>query len=71
MLLKITDKIISYYPRKCFLTKEIETRVEFNPGLSANWPSNNWTQYIIFWIKAAIVVPAGISPRRRHPEEAL
>ena len=24
------------------LKKEIETRVKFNPGFSANWPSNNW-----------------------------
>ena len=32
------------YPRKCFWTKEIETRVKFNPGLSANRPSNNWAQ---------------------------
>ena len=29
-------------PRKCFWTKEKETRVKFNPGLSANRPSNNW-----------------------------
>ena len=32
------------YPRKCFWTKEKETRVKFNPGLSANRPSNNWAQ---------------------------
>ena len=30
------------YPRKCFWTPEKETRVKFNPGLSANRPSNNW-----------------------------
>ena len=30
------------YPRKCFWTEEKETRVKFNPGLSANRPSNNW-----------------------------
>ena len=30
------------FPRKCFLTQEKETRVEFNPGLSANRPSNYW-----------------------------
>ena len=30
------------YPRKCFWTEEKETRVKFNPGFSANWPSNNW-----------------------------
>ena len=28
--------------RKCFLTKDKETQVKFNPGLSANRPSNNW-----------------------------
>ena len=31
-----------YYPRKCFWTQEKETRVKFNPGLSANRLSNNW-----------------------------
>ena len=30
------------YPRKCFRTPEKETRVKFNPGLSANRSSNNW-----------------------------
>ena len=30
------------YPRKCFSTQEKETQVKFNPGLSANRPSNNW-----------------------------
>ena len=30
------------YPRKCFWTQEKETGVNFNPGLSANRPSNNW-----------------------------
>ena len=29
-------------PRKCFRTQGKETRVKFNPGLSANRPSNNW-----------------------------
>ena len=32
------------YPRKCFWTQEKETRVKFNPGLSANRPSNNWAK---------------------------
>ena len=32
------------YPRKCFWTQEKEIRVKFNPGLSANRPSNNWAQ---------------------------
>ena len=30
------------YPRKYFWTQEKETRVKFNPGLSANRPTNNW-----------------------------
>ena len=30
------------YLRKCFWKQEKETRVKFNPGLSANQPSNNW-----------------------------
>ena len=30
------------YPRKRFWTQERETGVKFNPGLSANQPSNNW-----------------------------
>ena len=30
------------FPRKYFWTQERETRVKFNPGLSANRPSNNW-----------------------------
>ena len=30
------------YPRKCFWTKEKETRVKSKPRLSANRPSNNW-----------------------------
>ena len=34
------------YPRKCFWTEEKETRVKFNPGLSANRPSNNWAQSV-------------------------
>ena len=32
------------YPRKCFWTQEKETKVKFNPELSANRPSNNWAQ---------------------------
>ena len=31
------------YPRKCFWTQEKDTRIKFNPGLSANRSSNNWT----------------------------
>ena len=30
------------YPRKCFWTQEKKNLVKFNPGLSANRPSNNW-----------------------------
>ena len=37
------------YPRKCFSTQEKETRVKFNPGLSANRPSNNWVQDNSLW----------------------
>ena len=33
------------YPRNFFWTQENETRVKFNPGLSANQPSNNWAFY--------------------------
>ena len=36
------------YPRKCFWTQEKETRVKFNPGLSANRPSNNWALAFTF-----------------------
>ena len=32
--------------RKYFWTQEKETRVKFNPGLSANRPSNNWAPKI-------------------------
>ena len=32
------------YPRKCVWAQEKETRVKSNPRLSANRPSNNWTQ---------------------------
>ena len=40
------------YSRKCFWTRE--TRVKFNPGLSANQPSNNWA-------------PQGRFPIRQNP----
>ena len=32
------------YPRKCSWTQEKQTRLKFNPRLSANRPSNNWAQ---------------------------
>ena len=32
------------YPSKCFRIPEKETWVKFNPGLSANRPSNNWAR---------------------------
>ena len=38
MLLKITEKIIQENPLK----KRKRIQVKFNPGLSANQPSNNW-----------------------------
>ena len=39
------------YPRKCFWTQEEETRVKFNPGLSANRLSNNWAQESIIFLR--------------------
>ena len=39
------------YPRKCFWTQEKETRVTFNPGLSANRPSNNWALDVIYFLR--------------------
>ena len=38
------------YPRKCFWTQEKETRVKFNPGLSANRPLNNWAQVYNYFL---------------------
>ena len=38
---------IENYPTKCFWTPEKETRVKFNPGLSANRLSNNWALVLI------------------------
>ena len=35
------------YPRKCFWKQEKETPFKFNPGLSANRPSNNWALFSI------------------------
>ena len=43
------------YPRKCFWTQEKETWVKFNPGLSANRPSNNWA---LFYSLLTIVLAA-------------
>ena len=37
-------------PRKCFWTQEKETRVKFNPGLSANRPLNNWAQVYNYFL---------------------
>ena len=39
MLFKITEKIIQ---ENAVEKSEKESRVKFNPGLSANRPSNNW-----------------------------
>ena len=47
------SKITENYPRKCFWTKEKETRVNFNPGLSANRPMktiNEKSAPFCFWI---------------------
>ena len=37
------------YLRKFFWTKEKETQVKLNPGLSANRPLNNWAQCYIHY----------------------
>ena len=58
------------YPRKSFWKQEKETRVKFNPGLSANRPSNNWAQscnwafavpyhYIMVFIYYILIAAAG------------
>ena len=41
----------------CFSTKEIETRIKFNPGLSANRPSNNWAQGTRLTLPRHLTVP--------------
>ena len=38
------------YPGECFWTQEKEARVKFNPGLSANRPSNNWAQSVFPYV---------------------
>ena len=43
-----SKEIRENYPRKCFWTREKETRVKFNPGLTANRPSNNWPSELKF-----------------------
>ena len=43
MLLKITEKIIQ---ENAFEQRKKETRVKFNPRLSANRPSKNWARLI-------------------------
>ena len=45
MLLEITEKIVR---ENAFEQKERESWVKFNPGLSANPPSNNWAQFYRF-----------------------
>ena len=63
MLLKTPVKIIR---ENAFEKKEKEARVEFNPGLSANRPSNNWAQingwrhgklvfFLLFNIQSAVL----------------
>ena len=44
-MIRCTINIRENCPRKCFSTKEKETRVKFNPGLGANGPSFNWAQH--------------------------
>ena len=54
------------YPRKTFGTLEKETRVKFNPGLSANRPSNNWALVVLgkavnglsYFLSYQVVLPA-------------
>ena len=38
------------YPRKGFWTQDEETRVKFNPGISANRPSNNWALNYLYTV---------------------
>ena len=45
------------YPRKCFWKQEKEARVKFNPGLSANRPSNNWALWAKFWMRGSRQCP--------------
>ena len=46
---QVDDLMLYKYQRKLsekmLLKKERETRVKFNPGLSATRPSNNWVQH--------------------------
>ena len=42
------------YPRKCFWTQDKETRVNFNPGLSANQPLNNSAQINLYQADSVI-----------------
>ena len=42
--LKITEKIIR---ENAFEHKKKKKRVKFNPGLSANRPSNDWAQVFV------------------------
>ena len=51
------------YPRKCFLTQERETRVKFNPGLSANRPSNIWAQQ---FCKASCMCLLPVLPKLKY-----
>ena len=45
------------------LNKEKDSRVKFNPGLSANRPSNNWAQIYkwYYYLMIMIIIVAGIS----------
>ena len=46
-----------------FLNKEKESRVKFNPGLSANRPPNNWTHNEDFNFNSSFKFP--IPPVRK------
>ena len=45
------------YARKCFWTQERETWIKFNPGLSANQPSNNWALVLSYKMQIQDVRP--------------
>ena len=41
-----TKKNRENYPGKCFWAKKKETQVKIQARVSANWPSNNWTEEV-------------------------
>ena len=54
------------YPKKFFWTQEKETRNKFNPGLSANRPSNNWALYSKYSFKGLREVMISQKPSLRN-----